>query len=100
MLLSSLKGPRVLAPPTVLLRRSMNLVRGCLEPLLHGRGGIWDPYRELVLPFPFHPPSPARTSLAGWSHVAPRKRTQVGDATNPRLAGLSNRHIVRQGHAT
>src|SRR2546422_9376868 len=64
MLLSFLQGPRVLAPPTVLLRRSMNLVRGCLEPLLHGRGGIRGPYGGLGLPFSAPPSSRARVCLA------------------------------------
>src|SRR5437867_4995862 len=52
ILLSFLQGPTVLAPPTVPLRRSMNLVRGCLEPRFHGRGVILDPYGGFALPSP------------------------------------------------
>src|SRR3989442_13845557 len=72
MLLSFVQGPRVLAPPTVLLRRSMNLVRGCLEPLLHGRGGVRVPYGELVPSFSSLPASRSRLSLELCAHGSPR----------------------------
>src|SRR3989442_10395712 len=99
MLLSFLQGLRVLAPPTVLLRRSMNLVRGCLEPLLHGRGGIGDPYGELVLPFPSHPASRARICLARCAQCAAWKRTHSGSVRSPSLGCFTNRSPPPAGNS-